>query len=322
MANMDQQVNDEDSISISIEMFEESLSDPWTDNAVEHETQTVTEAPAISIFVENEPDPDSGIEYANHVTISRGDPINDVELISIINALGGEVDDPEQFILAQMQLIQSIANDAAIVEAANNISFQPSRTCEVCFEMVPLHLRPCCRLPVCDQCIESYVDMQLLCNGVLRIECPNPTCKMPFYHDDIRLVLANKPEVRDRYDRWIVDLNGDPRRKTCPRCCHVTELEDGTVQRTSVSMSSLTAQPSAAPSDRKSQSSSSKTGLKIRCVECQLDWCFTCQAPWHEGISCKQYQTGDVLLKNWARERPRPGERNAQRCPNCKVCIS
>ena len=59
--------------------------------------------------------------------------------------------------------------------------------------------------------------------------------------------------------------------------------------------------------------------LQVQCPECELEWCFPCQAPWHHGITCKKFRTGDVLLKQWAQQKIRPQEYNAQRCPRCKV---
>lgn len=169
--------------------------------------------------------------------------------------------------------------------------------CQVCFDSVRLTVRPCCQKAVCDSCLQQYVETQISENGNIRIECPNPDCKSQMFSDEIRSILRTKPELRDRYDRWIVDLNGDPNRKTCPRCCHITELDP------------------AALSDRKVY----KYGLKKECTECHLEWCFPCHSPWHEGMSCKKYRTGDILLRNWAREHIRFGECNAQQCPKCKV---
>ena len=39
---------------------------------------------------------------------------------------------------------------------------------------------------------------------------------------------------------------------------------------------------------------------------------------WHEGVNCKEYKKGDKLLRHWASEIEH-GQRNAQKCPKCKV---
>ncbi|GFX42301.1 probable E3 ubiquitin-protein ligase RNF217 [Trichonephila clavipes] len=57
---------------------------------------------------------------------------------------------------------------------------------------------------------------------------------------------------------------------------------------------------------------------RVACPSCQLEWCFSCHAPAHGVLTCRQYKKGDRLLRNWARARTH-GQLNAQKCPNCKV---
>ncbi|PRD28308.1 UNVERIFIED_CONTAM: E3 ubiquitin-protein ligase [Trichonephila clavipes] len=59
---------------------------------------------------------------------------------------------------------------------------------------------------------------------------------------------------------------------------------------------------------------------RVACPSCQLEWCFSCHAPAHGVLTCRQYKKGDRLLRNWARARTH-GQLNAQKCPNCKVFI-
>ncbi|XP_075354783.1 E3 ubiquitin-protein ligase RNF217 isoform X3 [Mycteria americana] len=59
---------------------------------------------------------------------------------------------------------------------------------------------------------------------------------------------------------------------------------------------------------------------QIQCPSCQFVWCFKCHSPWHEGVNCKEYKKGDKLLRHWANEIEH-GQRNAQKCPKCKIHI-
>lgn len=61
--------------------------------------------------------------------------------------------------------------------------------------------------------------------------------------------------------------------------------------------------------------------VQIQCPSCQFVWCFKCHSPWHEGVNCKEYKKGDKLLRHWANEIEH-GQRNAQKCPKCKVSCS
>jgi len=215
---------------------------------------------------------------------------DDILAIAILNAREEELDLEEMDLLIQLGLLN----------IQDLISHEPDmrvmEECQVCFEVIRLQLRPCCRKPICDSCLEHYVETQINDYGILRVSCPNPSCNHGIYHDEIRLLLREKPALRDRYDHWIVDLNADFSRKTCPQCCHITELD---------------------PTVLKGQKAA-KHGLKIQCVECQMNWCFLCQAPWHNKMTCRKYRAGDLLVKHWAHEQQR-GQYNAQRCPTCKV---
>ena len=59
---------------------------------------------------------------------------------------------------------------------------------------------------------------------------------------------------------------------------------------------------------------------RVTCNECQYEWCFFCHAPWHDKITCKEYQQGEKMLRSWAAQMDQ-NQHNAQKCPRCKVCF-
>jgi len=169
--------------------------------------------------------------------------------------------------------------------------------CYVCLENMQLEKRPCCGLPVCRDCMKKYVEMQVEETGVVRIGCPNSACNSSVFQEEIRELLRSRPELRDRYDRWLVDANADPKWKTCPRCCRITDMQQTPDRR------------------------AGKYGVMVTCPDCQFHWCFSCQSPWHEGLTCTRNREGDRSLKSWARQTQHD-QRNARRCPKCKVQLS
>ncbi|CAF1545224.1 unnamed protein product [Adineta ricciae] len=60
---------------------------------------------------------------------------------------------------------------------------------------------------------------------------------------------------------------------------------------------------------------------KVLCNECQFEWCFFCHSPWHDKMSCKQYQKGEKMFRSWT-QRIDHNQLNAQKCPRCKIYIS
>ena len=88
----------------------------------------------------------------------------------------------------------------------------------------------------------------------------------------------------------------DGNKKTCPRCCLITEYKLPRKLRLK------------------------ENDVKVKCTSCDLEWCFKCHAPWHEGLSCKAFRTGDKQFHKWTEGRNQTIP-NCQKCPLCRVFI-
>lgn len=168
--------------------------------------------------------------------------------------------------------------------------------CEICLSKDnKVRNRECCQIAVCDDCMEKYFVAQLEA-GIKRMQCIATNCSQFAHVDEIMCRLP--VELKDKFYKYLVDANNDPCVKTCPRCSYVQRV---------------TKEELMVPKKIR------KYGCHIVCKDCSLEWCFICHAPWHPGgITCKEYQKGDRLVKNWAREF-HYGKKNAERCPKCKV---
>ncbi|KAJ0060797.1 hypothetical protein NL108_001676, partial [Boleophthalmus pectinirostris] len=125
------------------------------------------------------------------------------------------------------------------------------------------------------------------------VSCPSPDCS-GFLEEGLMLSLLTSEEVA-RY-RYFLELSQlDSSTKPCPQCNHFTSLKNHTPNR-------------------------SEHKYKIQCESCQFLWCFKCHAPWHNGLKCREYRKGDKLLRTWASVIEH-GQRNAQKCPQCKIHI-
>ncbi|XP_070534844.1 E3 ubiquitin-protein ligase RNF217-like isoform X2 [Ptychodera flava] len=173
---------------------------------------------------------------------------------------------------------------------------KPAETeCQICLVVTDLHLRTCCTMPVCDGCLQEYCSIQVN-QKIVKVPCPNPQCNAFVSRDEIVFHLDGSN--RDKFHRFLLEANKEPHTKTCPRCSHLFALDKEIFAKTKMN-----------PQES-----------KVACPECYLVWCFPCHAPWHEGISCREYKKGDKLLRAWAKERSY-GQNNAQRCPKCRVYI-
>nr|XP_032649289.1 probable E3 ubiquitin-protein ligase RNF217 [Chelonoidis abingdonii] len=168
--------------------------------------------------------------------------------------------------------------------------------CRVCLEEKPVKPLPCCKKAVCEECLKRYLSAQVQL-GQADIKCPITECSE--YLDETT-VLYNLPHDDIIKYKYFLELSRiDSSTKPCPQCKHFTTFR----RRGHI------------PTPTKLENK-----YKIQCPTCQFVWCFKCHSPWHEGVNCKEYKKGDKLLRHWASEIEH-GQRNAQKCPKCKIHI-
>ncbi|XP_051880632.1 probable E3 ubiquitin-protein ligase RNF217 isoform X2 [Pristis pectinata] len=169
-------------------------------------------------------------------------------------------------------------------------------TCRVCLDEKPIRPLPCCKKAVCEECLKRYLSNQVQL-GRAEIKCPITECSK--YMDE-STVISNLPhDDIVKYSYFLELSRVDSSTKPCPQCKHFTTFR----------------RKSNIPTPTKSENK-----FKIQCPVCQFVWCFKCHSPWHEGLNCKEYRKGDKLLRHWASEIEH-GQRNAQKCPKCKIHI-
>ena len=136
------------------------------------------------------------------------------------------------------------------------------RQCGICFDSLPLSSictskAPCAHL-FCWSCFHSYLLTQLDENKLLDLRCPEPSCSRPILSSEVKAVVSPYHYARYRRFRQSAILAADPRVRYCPnrRCQNILY--------------------------------GSADNPRMHCDKCG-DWsCYTCQIPWHEGLSCLQ----------------------------------
>ncbi|XP_038149213.1 probable E3 ubiquitin-protein ligase RNF217 [Cyprinodon tularosa] len=166
------------------------------------------------------------------------------------------------------------------------------KCCRVCLEEKTSAPLPCCGKAVCDECLQLYVSSQVR-EGKVLISCPITECAGSLEEGLMISHLSNEEVAKYRYFLELSQL--DSSTKPCPQCSHFTSLKAHSTNR-------------------------SEHKYKIQCSSCQFVWCFKCHAPWHDGLKCRDYRKGDKLLRTWASVIEH-GQRNAQKCPRCKIHI-
>ena len=168
--------------------------------------------------------------------------------------------------------------------------------CRVCLEDKPIKPLPCCKKAVCEECLKIYLSSQVQL-GQVEIKCPVTECFEFLEETTVVYNLTHEDSIKYKYFLELGRI--DSSTKPCPQCKHFTTFK----------------KKGHIPTPSRSESR-----YKIQCPTCQLIWCFKCHSPWHEGVNCKEYKKGDKLLRHWASEIEH-GQRNAQKCPKCKIHI-
>ena len=170
--------------------------------------------------------------------------------------------------------------------------------CIVCLdEAVAVTNRPCCSKNVCKDCMTQMVRLSVT-EGKVLIKCPNTECDELLADKEIVQFIGQDSDLENKYDRFRLDYVKEGNKKTCPRCCLITEHKLPRKFRLK------------------------ESDVKLKCTSCDLEWCFKCHAPWHEGMTCKAFKTGEEQFHKYTKERQEDHlTPNCQKCPLCRIYI-
>ncbi|KAF7490847.1 Putative E3 ubiquitin-protein ligase [Sarcoptes scabiei] len=216
---------------------------------------------------------------------------------------------------AKRQLLERIKIQGANLLAPINNKWLFD-VCDCCDLKQWLLVRDCCQSKSCLDCLKQYYTTRIKM-GILSIECIGTKCKQLVYRTEVmsRLAIADKA----LYGRLLLMQSSESdRSKPCPRCNKIFSLSFKHQEKIKRQRKMFLFKHILMLGLNHNQSNY----FKVKCDACQLDWCFKCHSPWHQGISCKDYVKGDSLLKTWAKHSNScSGDVNAQKCPRCKIYI-
>ncbi|XP_031437427.1 probable E3 ubiquitin-protein ligase RNF217 isoform X2 [Clupea harengus] len=197
---------------------------------------------------------------------------------------------PEPFTLADLVDATTLNN------FYNGESSLSVLTCRICLEDKQIKPLLCCKRAVCEECLDTYISSQVRV-GRVAIACPITECSGFLEESVVVATLAFEDVAKYKYFLELSRL--DAGTKPCPQCNLFTSLKSRSGEPTPIRI---------------------ENKYKIQCSKCQFVWCFRCHAPWHDGLKCRDYRKGDKLLRDWAGVIEH-GQRNAQKCPRCKIHI-
>ena len=143
---------------------------------------------------------------------------------------------------------------------------------------------------ICDSCM--YVYVRNIWNIGTDIQCPE--CSVLLSHDAIKWILFNHGDtiLYERYIKYDLyrSLESNPEFVWCAHGCGSGQLNEG------VAMNSI-----------------------VQCVNCYKLTCFTHKCPWHEDMTCEEYDMPRKDGQQHASQRWISG--HTKKCPKCPVHI-
>lgn len=122
---------------------------------------------------------------------------------------------------------------------------------------------------ICHTCLTTHITIQVESRGracIENIKCPHPDCSHVLTYEELRLLAS--PDTFKAYDRHLALslVSGLPDFRWCLRPgCTAGGLYD--------------------------MDSSITLCNKIACDECDFDMCYRHQTPWHEGLTCSEFDS-------------------------------
>ena len=204
-----------------------------------------------------------------------------------------------------VQLLISTDGSHAIPPDEINLAEIVTDECCVCLTTTPVRQRECCNSFICDSCFKTYLTERI--NQRQRtIQCPGYKCKTDLSSDEV--AYHADPLMWIKFYRFMLEANQEPHKKICPQCSFLMIVDESWLKKKHWS-----------PFNKaKTLKKLSPLEAKVCCEHCNLEWCFSCHAPWHDGKTCREFRKRDRLLKYWATER-NDGTVNAHKCPKCRV---
>ena len=166
--------------------------------------------------------------------------------------------------------------------------------CQTCLITKASWKRPCCGIRMCLPCLKIYISGKVD-EGVIDVICPGHPCSILLDPGLIKQIIDKIKSKRLGFLR--IKANRYKFKKACPFCDYILCMDQEVLDYYNNSESIVV------------------------CPGCKEEWCVHCMAPWHEGMSCGEYRSSTTKrgIDKWALRKQKNGDRNAQKCPNCKV---
>ncbi|KAJ1308386.1 hypothetical protein OPQ81_004092 [Rhizoctonia solani] len=168
--------------------------------------------------------------------------------------------------------------------------------CMICFEPKPLTAIGTSNCShgsrVCEECLERHIEISVCDRGFTNVTCPLLSCNEILSYQDILAGVKNQ-DVQSRYERLLLRRALDP----LPNFvwCKNPQCSSGQFHD-----NDATSCPN------------------VKCKACGHESCFVHQIPWHQGLTCSQYNS--KMKRSTQADKIRANEayisKHAKACPN------
>ena len=183
-----------------------------------------------------------------------------------------------------------------------------------CIEHLAVNNRKNKAGPVCRTCIGATLVASIDLKGPERLGCPDEHCTSIWDPTDYVSKFLSNEEFTAYSEKLFETWSRTNRQlKQCinPNCGKTALIENHTAGFPHVSILQ--------------QNPNTLTNLtQVQCVHCDLHWCVSCEAEWHDGQTCSEYRwanVDDAKSKEEQNALKSLQKQGARRCPHCSLAV-
>ncbi|KZT62419.1 hypothetical protein CALCODRAFT_202395 [Calocera cornea HHB12733] len=193
------------------------------------------------------------------------------------------------------------------------------KECKVCMEELgaarfsPMTPSKACthEVNVCNDCLQRHVDQRLSALGTVPPSCPSPSCRFSLSYHEVKRAASSDSFAR--FDLLLL-------RKAVGNeqgfvWCKNAKCDAGQFH--------IIPETPKRPGLFRSGNEECSNPDMVVCIACGTKSCFRHDVPWHEGMTCKEYERSKEVKPIMKKESQtiRRIEKKTRACPRCKAPV-
>eukprot|EP01080_Neovahlkampfia_damariscottae_P001708 gene1708-477_t len=208
------------------------------------------------------------------------------------------IDDSDDWIV--LNTISSLNDDKLSSEKTNEREKRKTMVieCSICFDEISskdIYIMDECDHKFCRECLIEYITSKIKSGETDSIRCPDLKCKREMKLSELKQLVSQ--ELIEKYDEFSLK-KALAQMKNVIYClndkCNNAMIVDTEVEDNMIICNN---------------------------EDCKMKICIQCKVPYHDGISCEEYQKWKLNSQESEKQYSEWAQKNSKKCPQCKTDI-